>query len=141
MPINPSLLFFSHFIYLHLHFCLLSFYRTYVSSLDALEAAEEAYSEFLRSIAMKEAPDPIGIAPVNNSGNNNTSTSQHNAPPQQQYGAQAQGPPETGAEVTYPAPASTGRTRFWNQPRTPASTRTSFSSPAPTHRMEQPSFS
>ena len=120
--------------------CLLPNHTKLISlflSLDALEAAEEAHSEFLRSIAQKEAADPIGMAPVNSTATGNTSTSQHHPP---QYGT----PPEAAPanDSAYPAPASTTRgTRFWNRPRTPAPPGASFTSPVPTRRMDMPSFS
>jgi hypothetical protein len=102
----------------------------YSHRLDALEAAEEAHLEFLRSIAQKEAPDPVGMA-TTASHPNTSSASQH---PPSQFGV----PPTDPVEMSvYPEPTGVGgRTRFWNQPRTPAPPGASFTSPAPTRRMD-----
>ena len=92
-----------------------------LSSLDALEAAEEAHSEFLRSIAQKEAPDPIGVVPTttgNSAAAANTSQ------------------PQAATNDTPLEPPQRQTTRFWNQPRTPAAT-----TPAAGTRMDVPAFS
>ena len=80
------------------------------SSLDALEAAEEAHAEYLRSIAQKEAPDPIGAAtalPVAGMGQ------------QQQGGGGGVSNAADQMEITS---ATSTRTRFWNQVRASAGT-------------------
>lgn len=91
--------------------------------LDALEAAEEAHIEFLRSIAQKEAPDPIGAA---------------GAPPSSLAGA-TNGPAATATDgsavdASTTNTATAGRTRFWVQARAstagaPAGTATPTADP------------
>jgi hypothetical protein len=93
----PSLLAYSLFI----HFC----------RLDALEAAEEAHIEFLRSIAQKEAPDPIGAASAAAAVSMSAAA----------MSAAANGQAATdgsAVDATTTTTATTARTRFWIHART-----------------------
>lgn len=71
--------------------------------LDALEAAEQAHTDFLRSIAQKEAPDPIGLMATATA----SAGAHHPHPP----------PPNGMADPVAAAVASQPhlQPRFWNQ--------------------------